>query len=484
MQLFMIFKTVGLILALFSTSMLIPLIVCFLYQEGNHTPFIIGFLTTLATGLLLWLPTRHYKVDIKTRDGFLIVVLLWIILSLFASLPFIFSTHFLHMNLTDAIFEATSGLTTTGASVITGLDYLPKSLLIYRQLLQFLGGMGIIVLAVAILPMLGIGGMQLYQAEIPGPIKDSKLTPRITETAKTLWYIYFGLTFLCALGYWATGMQFIEAVGESFSTVATGGFSMHDASFSHYDNIAIEFMATVFMFLGGVNFTLHFLALQRTSIKHYWLDQEFRAYTFILVVGIIITFTVLKYTNFYTENITILIKSLFNVVSLTTTTGFESARFHLWPMMLPFLLMFLAVFGGCAGSTSGGLKVIRLLLLQKQAMREINRLIHPTGVIPLKFGQQILPDHIVQSMWGFIATFNLSFILLWLVLMALGNDFTTAFGAIVATLANAGNAIGGVAETFQNLSTGTKWVLIFSMLAGRLEIFTLLVLCSPAFWRK
>ncbi len=483
MQGIIILKTLGLLLTLFSSSMLLPIIISFSFHEGHHFPFVVAFLITLGTGLLLWLPTRKYHYEFKTRDGFLIVVLLWVVLSLFAALPFIISHH-IYGSITDAIFEATSGLTTTGASVLTGLDYLPKSLLFYRQLLQFLGGMGIIVLAVAILPMLGVGGMQLYRAEIPGPVKDSKLTPRIAETAKTLWYIYFGLTFLCAISYWATGMTFFDAVGESFSTVATGGFSVHDASFAHYDNAGIELIASLFMFLGGVNFTLHFIALQRTSIQHYFLNQEFRAFVIILLSGIIITFVFLKYTHFYPENFQALIKSIFNVVSLTTTTGFESARFHLWPSFLPFLLMFMALFGACAGSTCGGVKIIRLLLLQKQAFRELKRLIHPTSVLPLKFGDQILPERVIQSMWGFIATFNLLFIILMLVVMALGNDFTTAFATMVATLSNAGNAVGGVSETFAHLSTPTKWVLILSMLAGRLEIFTLLVLCMPSFWKK
>lgn len=483
MHLSIILKTLGLVLILFSFSMLPPMAVDLIYHEDSLKPFFAAFSITMTTGLACWVPFRGVSYELKTRDGFVVVVLLWIVVCWFASIPFMLSNS-IEKTFLDALFESTSGLTTTGASIMSNLGELPHALLYYRQQLQFLGGMGIIVLAVAILPMLGIGGMQLYRAEIPGPIKDTKLTPRITETAKALWYIYVGLTLSCALGFWAAGMQPFDAICESFSTVATGGFSVHMESFAFYNNAAVELIASLFMLLSGANYSLHFIALRRTSLSHYFEDLEFRSYVLIIFLTIVLTTVVLMKYHVYSDTETAIIKSIFNVVSLATTTGLESAKFEQWPSFIPFLLMFVAIIGGCAASTAGGMKVLRILLLQKQALRELHRLIHPKAILPIKFGRQILSEEVVEAMWAFIATFVFLFVVMMLILLADGNDLTTSFGALVASLANAGNAIGAVSQHFADLSAASKWVLIFAMIAGRLEIFTVLVLLTPAFWRR
>lgn len=483
MQFAVILKTLGLILILFSLSMLPPIALDCYYQENVMKSFFAAYAITLSTGLACWIPFRSVHYELKTRDGFIVVVLIWAVLCWFASIPFLLIDN-LGKSFTDAIFEATSGLTTTGASIIKDLDALPRAVLYYRQQLIFLGGMGIIVLAVAILPMFGIGGMQLYRAEMPGPVKDSKLTPRITQTAKALWYIYVGLTICCMLAYWAAGMPFFDALGESFATVSTGGFSMHDDSFIYYDNRVIELIASFFMLLGATNFSLHFMAFRRASVKHYFQDNEFRAFMMIMGCTMVVLMLVLWHHRFYPEFGTVVIKSIFNTVSLATTTGFKSTNFEEWPSMLPFLLMLIAIIGGCAASTSGGMKVLRVLLLQKQTIREIKRLIHPHAILPIKFGSGVLPESVIQAMWAFIATFILLFTIFVLILIAQGNDFTTAFGAVAACLANAGNGIGKVAQDFASVNDTSKWILIVAMLLGRLEIFTIVILFTPTFWRK
>ena len=323
MQFKTILRFIGLLLMIFSVSMLTPLLINSVFHETFWLPFASAFFCTLSTGFFLWFGFRHHKAELKSRDGFLIVVFFWFVLCSFAALPFILSNH----SLTDALFESVSGFTTTGATIIRHLDDLPHAVLFYRQQLQFLGGMGIIVLAVAILPMLGAGGMQLYRAETPGPMKDSKLTPRIAQTAKALWLLYFLLTMCCLLGYWAAGMDWFEALGESFATVSTGGFAMHNASFAYYQSDAIELIACLFMLLGGSNFALHFMAFKQRNLKPYWQDEEFRSYIcFILISCVIITLSLVSY-GFFTAHPHALVKSLFQVISLATTTGFISAPF-------------------------------------------------------------------------------------------------------------------------------------------------------------
>ncbi len=482
MQVATIIRFLGLLLMLFSLTMMPPVVISFIYEDGGGTSFFTTFIISLITGFSLYFPNRNSRAELKIRDGFLIVVLFWTVLSLFGSLPFLL-TDGLNLSLANAIFESFSGLTTTGATVISGLDELPHAILFYRQQLQWLGGMGIIVLAVAILPMLGIGGMQLYRAETPGPMKDNKLTPRIAGTAKALWYIYLGLTIACGLAYWLAGMGPFDAIAHSFSTIAIGGFSPHDASIGYFQSNAIELICSFFMLVAGINFALHFVAFKRLSIKPYLKDPEFKSYLlFLSLIALCCVLVLFGYGLFdFSDSV---VKGIFHTVSIATTTGFATTEFHAWPIFLPILLIFASFAGGCAGSTAGGMKIIRVLLLFKQGAREIKRLIHPNGVFLIKLGKESVTDRVVQSVWGFFATYVALFVILMLILVADGLDQVTAFSAVAACMNNLGPGLGEVALNYNGLSDLSKYVLSFAMLLGRLEIFTLLVLFTPYFWRR
>ncbi len=484
MQFFAIQRIIGLLLMIFSITQLPPVVVSLIYNDGSLHVFLTTFVVTIVTGILLWFPVHKGRRELRLRDGFIVVVAFWTVLGLFGSLPFILSEH-ITLSITDSIFESISGLTTTGATVITNIESLPKSILYYRQQLQWLGGMGIIVLAVAIMPMLGIGGMQLYRAETPGPMKDSKLTPRLTETAKALWYIYLTLTILCGLGYWVAGMSVFDAIAHSFSTVSIGGFSTHDSSMAYFiDKPLIEITAIIFMFISGINFALHFTSWRSRSIKAYLMDAEFKTYVSLMLVAIVISTSYLFYKNhFPTTNQTIL-NSIFQVVSIGTTTGFTTQQYHLWPGFLPIMLLFLSFVGGCAGSTGGGMKVIRFLLLFKQGMREIMRVIHPNAILTIKIGGKPLQTRVIESVWGFFSVYVAVFSIMLLTLMFFGLDQVTAFSAVAACLNNLGPGLNEIGLNYASLDDNVKWILCFAMLLGRLEIFTLLVLLTPAFWRR
>lgn len=485
MQFRSIIRIVGLLLALFSTTMLLPAVVAFIYRDGEGFPFVMTFFLLLAGGGALWFPNRRYKQELKARDGFLIVVLFWTVIGCAGSIPFMLSEQ-PNMSISDAFFESFSGLTTTGATVIVGLDELPKAVLFYRQLLQWFGGMGIIVLAVAILPVLGIGGMQLYRAEIPGPVKDTKMTPRIAETAKALWYIYLTLTISCAFAYWLAGMSVFDAISHSFSTVAIGGFSTHDASIGYFNSPAINFITVFFLFVSACNFSLHFAAFASGKIYpgFYFKDPEFRAFVLIQLILLIIVFGMLMKQDTYGSVFEAFNQALFQTVSISTTAGYTTTSFTEWPLFLPVLLLFSSFIGGCAGSTGGGMKVIRILLLSFQGSRELKRLVHPRALYTIKIGNKALPQQIVDAVWGFFSAYALVFVLCMLALIATGIDELTAFSAVVATLNNLGPGLGEISMHFGDLNDAAKWVLIVSMLFGRLEIFTLLVLFTPTFWRN
>ena len=484
MQFLVIQRIVGLLLMIFSSTMLPPMVVSVIYLDGSFVSFFYAFAVTLITGIALWLPVKNQRQELRLRDGFLVVVMFWTVLGLFGAIPFILTEH-PHLTLTDAVFESLSGLTTTGATVLQGIDQLPKSILYYRQQLQWLGGMGIIVLAVAIMPMLGIGGMQLYRAETPGPIKDSKLTPRITETAKALWYIYLTLTIACGVGYWLAGMDTFDALAHSFATVAIGGFSTHDASMGYFiDKPMVEAVAIVFMFISGINFALHFTAWRTRNLRNYLFDSEFKTYLALMLFACVIVTSYLYYQGLFATHQETLIHSIFQVVSIGTTTGFTTHQYHLWPGFLPVMLLFTSFIGACAGSTGGGMKVIRFLLLLRQGMREIIRVIHPNAVIPIKVGGKAMPPRVVESVWGFFSAYVATFVIIMLIMMMTGLDQITAFSAVAATMNNLGPGLGDVALNYASLESVAKWVLCFAMLLGRLEIFTLLVLLTPAFWRK
>ena len=476
-------RIVGLLVILFSGTMFIPGVVALIYRDGAGRAFSQTFLLALVLGLLLWWPNRRQKHELKPREGFLIVVLFWTVLGSVGALPFLFSEQ-PRLSLTDAFFESFSGLTTTGATVLVGLDTLPKAILFYRQMLQWLGGMGIIVLAVAILPILGVGGMQLYRAEMPGPLKDNKMRPRIAETAKTLWLIYVALTVGCAVSLWLAGMSPFDAISHSFSTIAIGGFSTHDASIGYFQNPVINTLIAVFLLISGCNFGLHFALLSGRRLTVYWRDPEFRMFIAVQLGLTVLCALILWQHDVYAAGTTTLNQAFFQVVSMATTAGFTTGDISAWPLFLPLLLLCSAFIGGCAGSTGGGLKVIRILLLYLQGARELKRLVHPNAVYTIKLGNRALPERIIEAVWGFFSAYALVFIVSMLAIAATGVDELSAFSAVTATLNNLGPGLGMVANNFTAMNEPAKWVLVITMLFGRLEVFTLLVLFTPTFWRE
>ncbi|MFP1859252.1 Trk system potassium transporter TrkH [Lonsdalea quercina] len=483
MHLRAITRIVGLLVILFSGTMFLPGLVALIYRDGAGKAFTQTFIAALIIGLVLWFPNRKHRHELKAREGFLIVVLFWTVLGSVGALPFLFTDR-PNLTITDAFFESFSGLTTTGATTLVGLDSMPKAILFYRQMLQWMGGMGIIVLAVAILPILGVGGMQLYRAEMPGPLKDNKMRPRIAETAKTLWLIYLLLTVLCALSLWLAGMPVFDAIGHSFSTIAIGGFSTHDASIGYFNSSTINTIIAIFLLISGCNFGLHFAVLSGRSLKVYWRDPEFRMFIFVQMSLVVVCTVVLWFHNVYSSGIDTLNQAFFQVVSMATTAGFTTDSISHWPLFLPVLLLCAAFIGGCAGSTGGGLKVIRILLLFLQGSRELKRLVHPNAVYTIKLGQRALPERILEAVWGFFSAYALVFIVSMLAVIATGVDDFSAFAAVAATLNNLGPGLGVVADNFTSMNDAAKWILILTMLFGRLEVFTLLVLFTPTFWRE
>ena len=482
MHLQIVVKILGILLILFSVTHLTPLLVSLIYADDNSLPFIVSFSVTLLTGLALWFPVRKVRRDLRYRDGFLVVVLLWTVLAAFGALPFLTSSHH-SLSLTDAFFESMSGLTTTGGTIMTQLDSLPQSTLYYRQQLQWLGGMGIVVLAVAIMPMLGIGGMQLYRAETPGPMKDSKLTPRITESAKALWYIYVGLTALCALCYLLAGMSVFDAICHAFSTVAIGGFSTHDQNIGFFDSAAVEAVAMVFMLLAAANFSLHFMAWRSRSLRPYFRNAEYGFLFLVLIVAAVVLLVGLSLRGVYPDMATTVRQGLFHLVSIVTTTGYTSSGFAWWPAALPILLILLSFMGGCAGSTAGGMKVMRVELMYKQVRREIVRLVHPNAVLSIKLGGKAISDRIIATVTAFFCMYLFCFALTGFCLSVVGLDWVTAFSAAAACLNNLGPGLEQVANNYAAINDPAKWILSFAMLLGRLELFTLLVLFTSTFWK-
>ena len=481
MQLSIVFKTIGLLLMIFSLTQLPPILVDYIYGQNEYLSFVSAFSLTFISGLILWLPFRNTTKDFRIREGVLVVVSFWLVLSLFATTPFLLSES-LRMSFSDAFFESISGLTTTGATVLSGLDDLPMSILYYRQQLQWLGGMGIIVLAVAILPMLGVGGMELYHAESSGISKD-RLTPKVTQTAKALWKIYIGFTIACAVAYYLAGMDAFDAIGHSFSTVAIGGFSTHDLSIGYFDSSAIELVAVVFMLLAGVNFSLHFFAWQKKNVLTYFKDSEFKTYLLILSVTIVFISVDLFESGYYQTWFDSFRYGIFQTVSIATTTGFSSVNYSLWPALLPVLLIFASFMGASAGSTGGGIKVVRVLLMFKLAMKEIKTFIHPSAYISIKLNQRSVSENTLMSVWGFFSLYVMAFVVIMIALMFTGLDQVSSFSATAASMNNLGPGLGEVAANYASISDTAKWILSFSMLLGRLEILTLMVLLHKAFWR-
>jgi trk/ktr system potassium uptake protein len=473
--------TIGRLLVLFSLTMLPPFFVGLLYRDGATTPFLYTFLLTISVGLGCWLSTRSRNLDLRKRQGFLVVVGFWLTASLLCAIPFMLAEH-PHMHFTDAVFEATSGLTTTGATVLSNLEGLPHSILYYRAQLNFLGGLGVIVLAVAILPLLGIGGMQLYRAETPGPMKEEKLTPRIRETARHLWFVYVGLAIACAVSYWLAGMGVFDAVAHSFSTLSLGGFSTHNDSIGFFHSPAIEVVGGVFSLLAGVNYALYYLAWRQGSLMPILRNAEFLLYAAVMALIITVTCLMLWVSGTFGPRESVY-HGFFQAVSIATTNGLTTGGYPGWPPAIALLLVFGSFFGGSVGTSCGGIKAFRFLLLFRQSVREVRLLIHPAAQIAVKVGGKPLSERVVESVWGFYFLYIFAYCMLSLGVAMSGVDLVTAFGSVAACLNDMGVGLGETASSFGGLNDSAKWMLWLAMLLGRLEVFPLLLLFSREFWQ-
>ncbi len=479
-----VFNVFGLVLMSFSLAIAMPAIVALLYDDAAQEAYDLAFLITLTTGALLWLSTRGSRQELQPRDGFLLVALVWAVLPVFATLPLLIFLP--DLSFTDAYFEAVSGLTATGATVLSGLDDLPPSINFWRMFLHWMGGMGVMVLAVAILPMLGVGGSQIFKAETPGPMKDTKLTPRITETAKGLWGVYVGFTLACIVAMKLAGMGWFDAVVHAFSTMALGGFSSHDQSFAYFNSPAVEAVTIAFMLVAGINFGSHFLALRRHSLGPYVADPEARVFLLVLLFSCLGMAAYLLASGTYKDFGTALRFASFNVVSVATTTGFSSTDYGLWPVFASTWILFLGCFCASSGSTGGGIKMVRAMIMVKQALREMRRIVHPRAYIPVKLAGSIVENNIVFAILAFMLVYGGTIITLTMLMTASGLDLITAASAIVACVNNIGPALGqvGPGGTYAVLSDFQTWLCTIAMLLGRLELLTLLVVFTPGFWRQ
>ncbi len=477
-------NVLGRLLSIFSLAYLMPIGAAIFYNDGTTAEFVAAMIISLGGGLMLFGVTRSHYRELKPRDGFLLVSTVWALMAAIATIPLllVYDT----MSFTDAFFETMSGLTTTGATVMTHLDGAPPAINLWRHELNWLGGMGIIVLAVAVLPMLGVGGMQLYKAETPGPMKDAKLTARIADTAKALWLVYVGMTIACAALLHQAGLSWLDAVCHAFAAMSLGGFSTRDASVGAFDDPMVEFILIIFMVIAAMNFATHFLAVRSRDLRTYWRDLEVRG-----VIGLIALscFGVALYVwmeGTFEDYPTALRHVSFNLVSIGLSSGFVSQDYEKWPVFAPLWMMFLANITCSSGSTGGGIKMIRTLILAKQANRELTRLVHPAVVNPVKVGGSAIPNNVVIAVLGFIFLYFMSVVMLTFVLILSGLDFISALGAIVGSITNAGPGLGvvGPSSNYAVLTDFQTWVCSFTMLLGRLEVLSLAVVFTPQFWRK
>ena len=481
---FAVLNVLSAVVMAFALCMIFPLVCSLLIGDNAQTAYDEAVLLTAMAGALLWALTKKKRRELQPRDGFLLVVLVWTVLPAFATLPLLF--YLPELSFTDAYFETVSGLTTTGATVLSGLDQLPPSINIWRSFLVWIGGMGVIVLAVAILPVLGVGGSQMYKTETPGPMKDTKLTPRIAETAKGLWLVYLMITVTCLVSFRVAGMNWLDAMMHAFSTIGLGAFSSHDASFGHWDSPAVEAVAIYFMLLAGINFGTHFLAWRRRSFAPYARDPEAGLYLLVVIGSVFAIAYFLRANQTYPGFWTALRFSAFNVVSIATTTGFSNTDYNLWPIFAPVWMLFLCGFSTCSGSTGGGIKMIRAELMARQAVREMTRIIHPRALVPVKLGGAPVENNIIFAVLAFVLIYVASFVAMTMLLAASGLDIITAFSAIIACINNTGPGLNqvGPATTYASLNDFQTWICIIAMLLGRLELFTLLVVFTPGFWRR
>lgn len=474
----------GLLLIVFSSTYLLPIATSLIYKDDVLPDFLLAMGITLFGGILIWLLTRSHKGELSVRHGFILVLGMWTAMPAFATLPLLLIID--HLSVTDAYFETMSGLTTTGATVLTGLDVLPPSINLWRHELNWLGGLGIIVLAVAVLPLLGVGGRQLFKAETPGPMKDTALTPRITETARNLWIVYLAFTLLCIGALRWAGMSWLDAICHAFAAMGLGGFSTHDASIGYFDSPLIESILIVFMLIGSINFATHFLAWRGKTLSVYRLDREALGGMILILGSCLFVACFLWWKHVYPDFPTALRHASFNLVSMATDCGFASQDFGQWPIFAPLWMLFLSCICASSGSTGGGIKMIRTLVLFKQANREFVKLLHPQAVNPMKIGGRVVPNEVVYAVLGFIFLYIASITGLTFVMLLSGLDFMTAFSAIIACFNNAGPGLNevGPANNYAILTDFQTWVCTLAMLAGRLEIFTLLIVFTPAFWRR
>lgn len=474
----------GLMMAFFAITFVIPMICSLIVQDGMLIDFVIAAAVNIIVGLAIAGLTRRYKRELKARDGFLLVTLAWALMSASAAVPLLIAMP--NLSFTDAYFETVSGLTTTGSTVLTGLDSLPPSINLWRHALHWFGGIGIIVLAVAVLPLLGVGGMALYRAETPGPVKDEKLTPRITETAKALWITYAGMTAIGILALRLAGMGWLDAVCHTFSAMGLGGFSTRDSSVGYFDSPLVEAVLMVLMVAASLNFARHFVALRTRSLRPYRQDPEVPAVLMMLFASSLGIALLLTYHGTYPTFVEALRHASFAVVSVASTTGFVSQNWDLWPVFAPVWMLFLSCIVCSTGSTGGGIKMFRTLLLSRQAFREMKQIIHPSAVIPIRIGGQVIPERIAASVLAFIFLYFQTIAVLTFLLLLSGMELIPAFSSVVASVNNLGPGIGptGPAGNHQGLTDFQTWVCAVGMLLGRLEIFSVLVLFTAAFWRK
>ena len=472
------------VLMLFSAAFLLPLVISLGLADGAHRAYDEAIVVTFLSGLVLWIFSRRGKRELHTRDGFLLVVMIWTILPLFSTIPLL--SYMPDLSFTDAYFEAVSALTATGATVLSGLDSLPPSINVWRTQMHWIGGMGVIVLVVAVLPMLGVGGRQLFKAETPTPMKDSKLTPRMAETAKGLWLVYAIITAFCILALWAGGMGWVDALVHAFSVMSLGGMSSHDASLGHFDSLTLEIIVMVFALIAATSFSTHFMAFRMRNLLAYRVDTEIPWFIGMLGASILGLAVYLQYKGIYPDFSEALRYAAFNTVSIATTLGLATTDFNVWPYFAPLFMLFLSSFIASSGSTGGGIKMLRAVLLYKQVYRELIKLIHPNAEIHTKIGQQSVPNKIIYAVLAFLFIYVASIVILSFILSASGLDVFTAFTAVVAMVNNTGPGLGqvGPASTYAVLNDFQTWVGSFAMLLGRLEFFTLLVVLTPVFWRK
>jgi len=462
----------------FSFSYIFPIVVSIIFNDGALHIFVKTLIAISLIGIIGLAATRNINNELSQKDGFVIIVMFWVVLSIAGSIPFYLSG----MSIIDSFFESMSGITTTGATVISNIDALPESVLFYRQMLQWMGGMGLIVLAIAVMPLLGIGGGQIYKTEIPGAMGEQRLTPRIKETAQALWSIYLGLTILCALLYYLGGMSAFDAISHAMSTVAIGGFSTHDESIGYFNSSTIEIICIIFMLLSAFSFTLHYFAIYKRKPLKYFYDPEFRFFFSILLLVLAASLFINSFTDY--ENSPNFKEIIFHSVSMITTTGFSISDTSDWPLSVSFLLLVGAFVGACSGSVGGGVKSWRVMIMLNHAYSNIMKMIHPNSVISLKIGSRSVDDEVATSVWGFFSIYVISFMILLLAVLTSGLDLESAFSAVGACLNNLGPGLGAVSENYSNISSFTKSILAFAMLLGRLEIFTLLVILTPMFWAK